>query len=291
MAQRRTIRGLLLAALICLLHAFLETAEAQETDRLKVRTKVAIAFDMRDPRYTDEFRDEGLPLLKEAAGRAIAGALEDKIRFLEFVAESRPDYILTVRLDRAEGSRAEGPAEFGLHFALSGPEVREEAKSYLVFRTKDQYLSPIGDQASLVKELELAVAGADHGKLVSEVLRNVAISDAADVNPQPLGWLVPRDRAHFCIDRDSRLLVVNALPSNFGIVHAPLEARVLDVTRPDGIIVSMADTSVLPELIEQLKAKDPSQVQVESVFIMEYRRFCPPQAVPPSQADFSQEMP
>ncbi len=262
-------------------------AEAQVSDIPK--TEVGVVFGLSDPHYTDEFSDAELPALTASATEAVSRVLRDKIRFLAFSANAETGYRLTVKLERAEGSRADGPAEFGFHLALSGPEVRDDARGYLLFRAKDQFLAPIGDADSLVREIELVLEATDHRDLVRRVLRHVAIAGEADLNAQPLGWIVKRDRTDFCVDRDSRLAVVNAFPSFGGTLHESFEARVLNIDRPDGGIVSLADTSIRPEMIEQLKAIDPTTVQVERIFIVDYRRFCPPSEVPASDVDFSGE--
>ena len=281
---RRLVRfGLVLAAI-----AGGGLSAAAQTPPLR-KTEVAVAFELPDAHYADEFTDAELPKLRVTAAESISRILSDKIRFLNFATNPEASYLLTVRLDRAEGSRAEGPAEFGFHFVLSGPEVRGDARGYVPFRDKDQFLAPIGDPETLVREMELVLEAADHRDLVRKVMSQVAIAGDADINPQPLGWIVNRDRADFCVDRDSRLAFVNAFPSFGGTLHEAFEARVLNIDRPDGGIVSLADTTVRPEMIEQIKAVDPARISVERIFIVDYRRFCPPTVVPATDVDFSDE--
>lgn len=273
-----------IAVLVTLHWATAPRARAQE------KTEVGVTFELTDPRYTDEFRDENIPDLKAEVATAIAGALDDKIRFLDFSTNQEASYRLTVHLGRAERSQARGPAEFGFHLLLTGPEVREDATHYLVFRTKDQYSSPIGDRSALVREIELKLKQADHHELVRGVLRHVAMAEDGDFyrRQRQVGWIVHRNRAALCVDRDSRLVVLNAFQFLGQKTHHPFEARVLDVDRPDGGIVSIAVSSKDPEMIDELKETDPLEVEVERVFLIEYRRFCR-QPVRGDEVDFSQE--
>ena len=259
---------------------------SQNHDRAK--TEVGVIFTISDPHYTDEFKDEAIPALNEAAAAAIANALDDKIRFLDFSRNAHAAYRLTVRLDRAGGSGADGPAEFGFHLVLTGPEVSEHEPGYLVFRTKDQYQNSIGDEASLIREIEEAMEKAPHSELVRQTLQHVAFANEADLNLEPLAWIVYRDRALLCIEKGSRLIVINVWTDPLlGDTREAFEARVLDTVREDGGMVSLADTSVLPDMIELLRATDPGEVVVERIRILEYNRYCPPQLVPADQVEFS----
>lgn len=279
--------GMIAFGLLCTAPAHPASSQGPPQAGAVAKTRVAIAFEMPDPRYTDDFRSDELAELRSAAASAVAGALDEKIRFLDFGTDADAPYLLLVRLDRAEGSHAQGPAEFGLHFELRGPEVRDEARAYVVFRTKDQYLSPIGEPGALLREIELAVRGAGHRDLVRGLLRHVPIAKDARFRHEPLGWTVQHDRVALCIDRDSRLTVVNVFPFDGGNATEAFEARVLSTDRPDGWIVSVADASVHPRMVEELEAADPGRVRVENVFVMEYRRFCRPAVVPAEEVDFS----
>lgn len=260
----------------------------------QAKTEVGVVFLLPDPRYTDEFRNEDIPGLTASAAAAVAGALDDKIRFLDFSTNPNARYRLTVRLDRAEGSRAEGPAEFGFHLSLKGPEVGEDARGYLVFRTKDEYLSSIGDQPALVREIELKFKHEldnNHTMLVKRLLKYVAIAENGDFyrQQQRIRWIIHQNRSALCLDKESRLQVRNAFPDIFGeTVHHAFEAQVLDVDRQDDAIVSRPVTSRDDEMIEELMAADPPEVvEVERVFVIDYRRYCR-QPISGDGVDFSQ---
>ncbi len=65
---RATLVGMLWVGLI---YAAAET-RALAQDHPKAKTEVGIIFEMPDPRYTDEFKNEVIPALMEAAAAAIA---------------------------------------------------------------------------------------------------------------------------------------------------------------------------------------------------------------------------
>jgi hypothetical protein len=250
------------------------------------KTEVGIEFTLPDHKYTDEFSPAELRSLLEKARASIAADLEKRFSFLHFTAGTATDYKLTVSLARAEGAVGVGPAEFGLHFSLEGPEVHDDARGYVVFRTKDQDLTAIGTQDTLIDEIGGAIRRAAATELVGKVLKHIPIADTGELNADPLGWTIHRPRTKLCVDSDSVLIVENALPAQVGGWHEKFEARVLKVDRVDDAIVAMVADGNPKESVDKMKGALAS-VRVERVFVSVYMQYCPQPERKPTETDFS----
>lgn len=195
-------------------------------------------------------------------------------------------YLLTIKLDRAEGSPAELPAEFGFHISLTGPDVREDAKTYLKFRDMDRYSDLFLNVDDLVEAIGLKIRETDHGPLIESVLKYVAIAEGGEFIQEPAGWIIATDPAEFCLDVDTRLKISNRFPPQSIVSRHAFEAQVRESGVP-GRLLSLLDPTVDPPMVQQLSAVSPSDLRVEEVYVLVYRRFCA-QPVAPDQVDFSQ---
>jgi hypothetical protein len=250
------------------------------------KTEVGVSFQLTDKHYLDEFRDDQVPEILARAGAAAAGALNERIRFLSFTANPAAPYRLAITLDRAEGSPADLPAEFGFRIALDGPDVREDARTYIKFRGMEHYSDLIVSIDSLVEEIRLRISQADYTSLIGSVLKYVAIADGGEFASNPARWIIATDPGESCFDIDSRLRVTNRFPPRNGISRYPFEGMVRESSLP-GRLVVMLDPNADPPMSELLRTTPPTDLKVEKIFVIVYRRFCA-RPVAPSQVDFSQ---
>jgi len=248
------------------------------------KTEVGVVFELTDKHYLDEFKDSQVPVLLDSAAAAAAEALNEKIRFLQFTTKPTAAYRLTVKLDRAEGSASDAPAEFGFHISLSGPDVRDDAKTYIKFRDMEHYSDLFVAVDDLVNEIKLRLEQADHAPLVAGVLKYIAIAQGGQYVPQPPRWVVATDPAAYCIDVDSRFKIWNKFPASSDVSRAGFEATEKESNLP-GQLLLYADQSVDPELIDKLKGMTAGDLQVQQIYILVYHRFCT-QPVAPANVDF-----
>ena len=268
--------------------------------RAAEKSVVHVDFELDDPHYTDEFSEDELSMLRAEAAVATASALSERFQFLHFRtdAQAEVEYALTVKLARAEGGGGTEVAEFGFHFSLSGPEVPDDAKSYLIFRDKEHYRDAIGGGDALVEEIRARVEQISRDGLINDLLRYVSIAETGEFRAgEPPIWLIDRDRNSLCITRKAYLEVVTILPvANLGAVRESILARVMEVVLSDvgggasplrprsPIIATPAEDD------ERLKNVDASDVKIERVFVIAYEPICPPatEPVPANQVDFSE---
>jgi hypothetical protein len=229
---------------------------------------------------------------------AAARALSERFQFLEFRtdAETAAEYALTIKLARAEGEGSE-VAEFGFHFGLSGPEVPDDAGSYLIFRDKEHYRDAIGSPEALVEEIRARLEQINRDGLINDVLRHVSIAETGEFRGgKPPIWLIDRDRNTLCITRKAFLEVLAVLPvsDDLGVERKSIHARVMELVLP---VDGAGETAVQPrspivatpaERDEELERVNPADVRTERVFVVGYEPICPtPQPESPSQVDFS----
>ncbi|MGD9535651.1 MAG: hypothetical protein AB7P52_03465 [Alphaproteobacteria bacterium] len=260
------------------------------------KSVVQLVFALDDSHYTDEFSDDELGMLRADAASAIADALSRRFQFLQFRtdAQAEAEYVLTVSLARAEGDGTE-VAEFGFHFGLSGPEVPDDAGSYLIFRDKEHYRDAIGSRAALVEEIRARVEQISRDGLINDLLRYVSIAETGEFRGgEPPIWLIDRDRNTLCITRKAHLEVQAVLPvADLGPVRESIPARVMEVVLPDTGSTASPSRPRAPiiatpaEADERLSNVDAAEVKVERVFVVAYEPICPAQPVPASQVDFS----
>lgn len=273
----------ILLASLCLVAIRPTDAAAISTDRARLH----VEFLMSDAYYRIKFTNAELMELKDKAAEAIASVFGDKMPFLAFAIDDTAPYTLTIRLDRAEDSPSDLPAEFGFHITLEGPGIPADATGYLIFRPKDEFSKVLGSPDEFLVEIWKKLEAADHNALVDDVLRHVPIAEGAAFNASPPGWIIDRDRGTMCFDQESRLEVLSEFPSGPGRARHSFEAFVVVIDRPE--IVSYADSSlggVDKIMLDQLSAADPGAIDVERVSVLKYLRRCPPQPIPGDQVDF-----
>lgn len=278
----------ILAALVVSVTSYVEAAE---------KTVVNVVFELADRHYTDELGTEGTADLRASGATAVAEVFSERFGFLEFQSGAASQYTLTVRLGRAEGLGTEN-TEFGFHISLSGPDVPQDAKNYLVFRTKDQYLAPIGTPETLTAEIRGRMAQIGRDFLIHDVLHYISIADAGEFVGSPVWvWLIDRNRNQLCITDRSSLEVVASMPkaavgrvsARFvavdTVVEDPEHPALRDAVSRSKIIATPMSASA-QEMLEVLRSAEPSKVVIKRVFVLRYEPECPPQPTPPSEVDF-----
>ncbi len=251
------------------------------------RTRLHVTFSLPDDHYRDNFLDPDLVEIEELTAAGIAEVFSKAMPFLEFGADVQAAYGLKIELDRAEGSGSNLPAEFGFHIALSGPGVPPDARSYLVFRRKDQFSQIIGSPDELLAEIRDKLESADHNRFIKEVLSHVPIAREGMLTDDLEGWIIARDRKNLCFDGESRLMVINDFPfPNAGRVKHAFQAIVLTASRPE-IILRVDKRVVDTDMLAKLKAAGAGEIVVISVSVLEFTRRCPSQPIRGDQVDFS----
>ena len=235
---------------------------------------MGVVFQIGDPHYILPIEETKRQKIPGEAAAAIATVLNDKIRFLKFTTSAAAAYQLTIKLDRQEGGNTNFASEFEFFLSLTGPGVHDEGGKppYIVFRGKDDYSNPFFSVEAAVTAIATAVRGADHGPLVA-VLKQVAMAEGGEFVPQPVGWRIARDRAEYCLDVNSRLRIWTVFPLGFDPPRDVFEGLVKE-TRVAGTLLSVVDPKVNEAMVPLLSTLPASEIHVEKVYVIEYRRDC-----------------
>lgn len=256
------------------------------------RTVIGVSFDVTDPHYVQRIRDEDLAVLRVRAAEQIATELGERIRFLRFAVDPQADHQIAVKLARPEGTSGSGSTDFGFHFTLSGPDVRDQAVAYAVFRDKSQYSEPVSNVEALALDIGLRmaeIARRNEGDLVGAVLSQVSFTKDAHFTKTPLtGWVIHHDRGAVCMDYDTILRIKSRLPVRQAFMKQKFQARVIEIESTDGSITTSLEEPPDNRFVEHLEAAADQDVSVEQVFVIKYLHSCPDRVQPGNKVTFQE---
>jgi len=257
------------------------------------RTAVRVGFELTDKHYTDEFTDPELEKLRADVATDVTQLLNDRVRYLDFRTDGEAAYRVTLRLGRADGAAAAGPADFGLFYSLDGPDVPANTRVYVLFRGKDKFSEGI-DGEELRSAIKASVASTLTGNFdetIQKILQFVPMKGVGEFRREPaLSWVIHEDRAELCIDSATRLEVKSSFPEAGGTINFPFPATVIESDIAGNEILTVADEHAAdpaPTMLRALGTAAPDTVKVEVVRVLLYRHRCPQASIPPDQASFA----
>jgi hypothetical protein len=265
------------AATLTLLVAF-DAASAAED-----KVEIGVVFEVQASHFTNAFDPADVTKFTAQGGAAIALALDQQIRFVEFSNNPAAAYRLQVLLADPERKDPPGASSFGFHLKLTGPEIPASAKDYVEFRPKDRFFEPVSSVDALVREIGLAFEKIAGQGFVKKFLSDIPIADNAEFHKdESLSWIIKRDRQALCIGFDSVLKVRGQIPFGTKMQRTSFSAKVIDIPSEPGIF---AKTMPSPESdLELLKDVDQAKVKVERVGVSDY--FLCQEPVSPGDASF-----
>jgi len=268
----------LAAALACLV-AFSADSGAED------KVEIGVVFEVNAGHFTNAFDPADVPRFTAESAAAIARALDQQIRFVEFSDNPAAAYRLQVLLADPERKDPPGASSFGFHLKLSGPDIPASAKDYVEFRPKDRFFERVSSVDALVREIEVAFERIAEQGFVKKFLSDIPIADSAEFHKdQSMSWIIKRDRQALCIGIDSVLKVRGQIPFGSGnqMRRASFSAKVIDIPSEPGIF---AETTAAPDSnLDLLKDVDQAKVKVERVGVSDY--FLCQEPVSPGDASF-----
>jgi hypothetical protein len=156
----------------------------------------------------------------------IAEQLSTRVGFVRFVVGQNAAHRLTFSLDRRERTSTGPFEERGLWAKLTMPDSSRSEVYWLPVRPADRAHLPVGSAPELLNELRLLLSHADLELLKVELLAQVPISTRALAWASPLGWALPFSHRELCMKNQTRLKIVNELPSGGIRLELPYLASV-----------------------------------------------------------------
>ncbi len=241
-------------------------------------TAVEVRFELTDPKFRTPFGAAAADLEKRIA-TLIAERLGTRVGFVRFVVGQSAEYRLTFSLDRSERTSTGRFDERGLWARLTLPDSSRSEIYWLPVRTADRAHLAVGTATELQSELRLLLTHANLESLKTELLAQVPIATRALAWASPLGWALPFSHRDLCMKNQTRLKIVNELPSGDVRLELPYQASVSGKFQPSStnqelqpfqqrIFTIPAQTDRLDEL---RRALNGGQVKVLGVYVTQYQ--------------------
>lgn len=240
-----------------------------------------------------------LDWLEKNIAAYIASRLGREFKFLNFSPAgsevlSDNQYVLTVKLDRA----APATEAVGFHIGLDGPDTVSESE-YLQFRNDQAAGEALGDKDAFFTEIELKLNQSSFLGIGAKLLKFVALSaeKATLIKGPILGWTMPYTRSQLCIDKGSKISVVNGIPMPpFGNVERIYTATALALSNPGESRIAQLNKPLITEAdgnqmhLDDLLAAEPGDIVIEKIYVIVYRPIdqqsdCDP-VIAPADIDF-----
>jgi hypothetical protein len=266
-----------LAAMLTWLVAFSAASAAED------KVEIGVVFEVHASHFTNAFDPADVTKFTEQSGAAIAQALDQQIRFVQFSTNPAAAYRLQVLLADPERKDPPGASSFGFHLMLTGPEIQPTAKDYVEFRPKDRFFERVSNVDALVREIGMAFEKIAEQGFVKKFLSDIPIADSAEFHKdQAMSWTIKRDRLALCIGIDSVLKVLGQVPFGTKMRRASFAAQVIDIPGEPGIF---AEPTTAPDgNRDLLKDVDQTKIKVERVGVSDY--FLCQEPVSPGDASF-----
>lgn len=168
---------------------------------------VSVRVELVAPRYRDRFTDR--QAIEAKAAGLFVNYLTKHVGFLRFaVNDSAPAYRLSFLLDRQDRRSNSSFAEVGFYARLEHQGDEPKEKYWLQFRTADQSLAGVGDEAGFLAEIKSKLNDQDPDLVRNEILRWVPFSETGLPNLNPLGVVLPFRLPELCMKKQSVVLFV-----------------------------------------------------------------------------------
>ena len=216
------------------------------------KPQVVVRFKIEASAYRDHF-GAGVANVENRGAEVVRQALKQHIQFADFAASNAGSslYTLTVFL------------------AVSGPQTDVAAQAVWLMATWQ-------DDAEFLKELQaLLTAPSLYPNLVSGVFHEFSIANSGKFVLQPTnGWVLPFRQEDMCLGTDTKLRIVNDIPTEQTTLHGKFRADVEGPYGhpPDSIFTTLSEgedgaDNNKKALLQQF----PEKVVVRGVYLVRYQ--------------------
>lgn len=200
------------------------------------KPQVAVRFRIEATAYRQHF-GASVANVESHAANAVTQALKQYIQFADFAAtgDGPPLYILTVSLSVPDPHTEVAAQPVWLVASLKGPHEIPSVK-WRKFREAAANCGSVTndldctwpDEAEFLKELQALLAEPSlYPVLVGNVFREVSIASSGKFVVQPInGWVLPFRQEDMCLGRDTKLRILNDIPTEQTTLHGRFRADV-----------------------------------------------------------------
>lgn len=247
------------------------------------KPKVAVRFKVEASAYRNHF-GASLPTVEDRAAEVVRQALRQHIQFADFAPTSGPSpYTLTVFLAVSDPLTDVAAQPVWLMASLAGPSGTSAKARWKKFREAAANCGGLSDQdctwpdqPEFLKELQaMLTAPSLYPNLVSSVFHELSIASSGKFVLQPLnGWVLPFRQEEMCLGTDTKLRIVNDIPTEQTTLHGKFRADVEGPYGhpPDSIFTTLSEgedgaDNNKRSLLQQF----PDKVIVRGVYLVLYQ--------------------
>jgi hypothetical protein len=249
------------------------------------KPQVAVRFRIEAAAYRQHF-GTSLANVESHAANAVVQALKQYIQFADFSApgDGSPLYTLTVSLSVPDPHTDVAAQPVWLVASLKGPHEIPSVK-WRKFREAAANCGSVTndrdctwpDEAEFLKELQALLAEpALYPVLVGNVFHEVPIASSGKFVVQPLnGWVLHFRQEDMCLGTDTKLRIVNDIPTEQTTLHGKFRADVEGPygNPPDSIFTTLSDGEDAADNNKKaLLQQFADHVIVTGVYLVQYQR-------------------
>jgi hypothetical protein len=247
------------------------------------KSSVAVRFKIEASAYRSHF-GTSVGSVEQQAAAVISRRLKQNIQFADFTSDgvSSP-YTLTVSLAVLDPQTEVAAQAVWLMASLASTAGGTPKTKWRKFREAAANCGGLSDrectwpdQAEFLKELEVLVAEPSvYPDLVSSTFRNLSITNAAKFVVQPSdGWVLPFRQEDVCLGPDTKLRIVNDIPTDLTTLHGRFRADVEGPygNPPDSIFTTLSEGEDGADNNKRtLLRQSPEKVVVRGVYLVQYQ--------------------
>jgi hypothetical protein len=247
------------------------------------KPSVAVRFRIEASAYRDHF-GTSVGNVEQQAAVVLTRSLKQHIQFADFTTEgSSSPYKLTVSLAVLDPQTDVAAQTVWLMASLASTAGTTPKTKWRKFREAAANCGGLSDrectwpdQAEFLKELEVLVTEPSaYPELVSNTFPNLSITNVGKFVVQPSdGWVLPFRQEDICLGPDTKLRIVNDIPTDLTTLHGRFRADVEGPygNPPDSIFTTLSEGEDGADNNKRtLLRQSPEKVVVRGVYLVVYQ--------------------
>lgn len=248
------------------------------------KPQVAVRFKIEASAYRNHF-GAGVANVENHAAEVAMQALKQNIQFADFAAPNAGSspYTLTVFLAVSDPQTDVAAQAVWLMASLTGPDGTSPKATWRKFREAAADCGGLSDrectwpdEAEFLKELQaLLTAPSLYPNLVSGVFQELSIANSGKFVIEPTnGWVLPFRQEEMCLGTDTKLRIVNDIPTEQTTLHGKFRADVEGPYGhpPDSIFTTLSEGEDGADNSKKaLLQQSPEKVVVRGAYLVRYQ--------------------
>jgi hypothetical protein len=254
--------------------------------RASDKSQVSVRFKIEASAYRQHFGTL-VGSVEDRAADVVVQALRQHIQFADFISNSggQSPHTLTVSLAVLDPNTDVAAQAVWLLASLTGPGATSPRTKWGRFREaaadcgglSDDRECTWPDETEFLKELQALLAAPSlYPALVSSAFHELSIANSGKFVVQPLnGWVLPFRQEDMCLGADTKLRIVNDIPTDQTTLHGKFRADVEGPYGhpPDSIFTTLSEGEDAADNNKKaLLQQFADHVVVRGVYLVQYQR-------------------